>query len=122
MLLKQWEKYKASPTQRVSYGPTNLPEEFQDKWKGGPYKKQWGRGRGGKKNDQKFPSIPKPKMGAGRGRGRGQTKGKGKSKPKGFGVKGNAAAGSVTIMDINPINLDADYVTYVPPILFLFDS
>eukprot|EP00026_Physarum_polycephalum_P002194 Phypoly_transcript_02199.p1 GENE.Phypoly_transcript_02199~~Phypoly_transcript_02199.p1 ORF type:complete len:903 (+),score=131.34 Phypoly_transcript_02199:173-2881(+) len=117
MLLKQWEKYKASPVQRTqAYGQNNnLPEDLQNRWKGGPYKKQWGSGRG-KKTETNFP-IPRPKPGRGRGKGgKGAAKGGSKGEKgggkgeKGKG-KGKAGPGSVTVMDINPINLDSDYVT-----------
>lgn len=113
MLLKQWEHYKASPAQKNKRAYNQqLPEELksQDKWKGGPYNRTWGRGRG-KKNEIKTPNLPKPKFGKKKAATPAGGKGKGRGKTPQSNAKGKP--GSATIIDINPINLDADYVTYV---------
>lgn len=107
MLLKLWENYKASPAQRNrrSFSQPGPDEQGKDSWKG-PYNRNWGRGRG-KKNDPKTPNLPKFKWG---GRGKRAAAGKGKGKKVAPAKGKGKSAGAATIIDINPINFDADYV------------
>lgn len=99
MLIKLWEKYKVSPAVRNKQAFAQIPQG--DKWKG-----QYGKGRGRGKDR----GAPKTKADKGtkgvKGRGRGRGRGKDAKTPP-------TTPGGLTIMDINPVTLSADSVSYV---------
>ncbi len=113
MMMKLWEGYKSSPAQKHK-------KNFYDKSKHGQQQRgaAYARGRGKGRGKNRSLKNNKCKGARGKGRGGASVKGGGKGKGKGKGPasgQGNTSPilGTLTILDINPINLDSDYVTYV---------